>query len=105
MDQLIELALQMPPSVSAALSVLVLFVVWRLGKKLYTKLEGLTTHLVAIQDQTTKTNGSVGDLKTWRESHDDSDNQRHAENLSRFDSVSKDIRELRADIHQGGPHA
>lgn len=94
MDQLIELALKMPPFVSALLSLLVLLVIWKMGRKLFTELE-------LIKAQTTKTNGSVTSLNTWRAAHDKQDDERHAEigvkheeNKERFDVVVEKQEEM-----------
>lgn len=92
MDQLIDLALKMPPIVSAILSLMILVILYVLGRKVLTELG-------EIKEQTTKTNGSVRELKTWREAHDKQDDERHGENVKKLDAIFDKL-----DGQEGGSH-
>jgi hypothetical protein len=98
MDQLIELALKMPPSVSAALSIITMVVIYRLGKRILTKLDDHSTKLTQIEVQTTKTNGRVLMLETVVKTHDDLDIARHEDNLRIQTSTRENIHKLRDQI-------
>jgi hypothetical protein len=50
--------------------------------------------LAQLTEQVKATNGSVRDLKTWREGHDKQDDQRHEENLETLKEMNGAIRDL-----------
>lgn len=50
--------------------------------------------LAQLTEQVKLTNGSVRDLKAWREGHDKQDDQRHEENLETLKEMNTTMRDL-----------
>jgi hypothetical protein len=98
MDQLIDLALKMPPSVSAALSIITMVFIWKMGNRIMTKLDDHSAKLGAIEIQTTKTNGKVLLLEAVVKAHDELDTVRHDDNVKIQKSTRENVHKLRDQI-------
>lgn len=108
MDSLIDLCLKMPPVVAAALTIIMIVVVYRFGTRIIDRLDGHTKELKdqsaelkvqskdlsAIKVQTTKTNGKVIALETAFAGHDKQDDERHREIDQRHRENKENFKEV-----------
>jgi hypothetical protein len=104
LTQLYDLAVKMPPSVSAVFSVVTWFVIWKLSHQILNgmkdqnkELKTQSDDLGSIKVQTTKTNGTVGVLTKTMTTHEALDEERHQ-------NTKADIIRNRTSIHNIRDH-
>lgn len=76
-------------SLNLLLTLLVIFILWKGGKLLVSKLSELT-------DQVKLTNGNVIMLKTWKDEHDKQDTERHQEVTDQLRALQDKAQKRRA---------
>jgi hypothetical protein len=57
------------------------------GDEAEKKLAGITIHL-------TEMNATVREIKVWQMMHEGQDNERHRENLNKFDSIVRELEKI-----------
>lgn len=109
MDQLIELALKMPPIGSAVVSVVTLVIIWFGASMILAnlaeqskELKAQSKDLVDIKIQTTRTNGKVTALEHSFETHENLDEGRHVDTTKALEHNRNGIHDIRNSLSKIG---